>query len=323
MANLRLTIASLLLLFSFATNANIDAISLTWHNDMFVGKDGGGYTNGIFASWYDFSTDPNDKVSSPLLTRPVAWLLSDSAESSFTTHTLGQMMSTPKDISNPDPDLNDAPYAGLLFFRSTYFLVDGHISDHVSVTLGILGPSSQAEETQKLIHKITGSHKPQGWHHQLKDEFIGQVSRGRVYRTTPLASDNVDLIGLTAISLGNLESSLGGGVIMRYGRGLATSFAAMSMLTERITAPLAVDNGWYFYIGGGTEYVYNSILVNGNTFRDSPSGNLRHEQYTLMAGLALSWSDLTLHIGYEDGSALDKLATSRETYGAISLAWRL
>lgn len=303
--------------------ADVDAISVVWHNDLFAGKDGGGYTNGIFFSWYDLYEDNPAESKPPLLTRPVSWLISDEYDSAFSAHTFGQVMSTPKDISKVQPDPNDAPYAGILFLRSSWFVVNDDIADNVSLTLGVLGPASGAEKTQKLIHDITGSTEPKGWDSQLKNEILGQVARGRVWRFAYDDSDRFDLLGMANIDVGNLESSVGTGALIRYGSGLVNSFPSTAMLTGRITNPIAIEGGWYFYLGASAEYVHNSIIINGNTFRSSPSASLRHDQYTVMAGFAFSWDDLTVSLAYADGSSLDKLATSRQTFGAVTLAWRL
>lgn len=303
--------------------ADIDAVSVTWHNDLFVGKDGGGYTNGIFFSWYDFQRDGSLTAKPPLLTRPVSWMLSDDYDTAFSAHTFGQMMSTPKDIAKTQPDPNDAPYAGILFLRSAWFVVNDNVADNVSLTLGVLGPASGAEKVQKLIHDITGSTEPKGWDHQLKNEILGQVTRGRVWRFAHNGSDRFDVLGMANIDLGNLESSVGAGALMRYGSGLVKNFPSTAMLTGRITNPIAIEGGWYFYLGASAEYVHNAIIINGNTFRTSPSASLRHDQHTLLAGFAVSHNDLTVSLAYADGSSLDKLATSRQTFGAITLAWRL
>lgn len=305
------------------SHAEIDAVSVVWHNDLFAGKDGGGYTNGVFLSWYDLYNEDQPDKKPPLLTRPVSWLVSDDYTSAFSAHTLGQIMSTPRDISKTRPDPNDAPYAGILFLRSSWFVTTDNVADNVSLTLGVLGPDSGAERTQKWIHDITGSTEPKGWDSQLKNEIVGQVSRGRTWRFAVGDSDRFDLLGMANLNLGNLESAVGTGAMIRYGSGLIDSFPATAMLTGRITNPIALDGGWYFYAGGYGEYVHNSILVNGNTFRSSPSASLRHEQYTLLAGFAVSWRSFTASLAYADGSSLDKLATSRQTFGAITLAWRL
>src|SRR5690606_18546374 len=113
----------LILLTSQQVYAEVDWVSLIWHNDLFARKDGGGYTNGAYISWYDVSTAGDNSSTPPLMTRGLVWMLNDNPLFTVSEYTLGQTMITPKDISKANPDPNDAPYAGLLFLRSTYISV--------------------------------------------------------------------------------------------------------------------------------------------------------------------------------------------------------
>ena len=51
-------------------------------------------------------------------------------------------MVTPEDITKEIPDPFDAPYAGLLFWRSSYVVVKNDFADQVATLVGIVGPSS-------------------------------------------------------------------------------------------------------------------------------------------------------------------------------------
>jgi len=306
-----------------AAQAEVDWASVTWHNDLFSGRDGGGYTNGLYISWYDLSSEGDDEVEPPLLTRPLTWMQNQITPLSYSVNTIGQSMITPTDITKENPDPDDAPYAGLLFFRSTYILVHDNYADAVSTVIGVIGPASGAEKTQQFVHKLTGSNEPRGWDHQLGNEIVGQVSRTGVWRFSPREFSPVDAVLLGNVSLGNLESSVGGGLILRAGSGLSKSFSTVALLTGRISNPVAVDNGWYFYMGAAGDYLYNQIYMNGNTFKDSPSADLRHDQYTLIAGFSYAWSDISLSFSYQKGSPLDKGSSARQEFGALTLAWRL
>jgi hypothetical protein len=86
---------------------------------------------------------------------------------------------------------------------------------------------------------------------------------------------------------------------------------------------MAVDGGWYIYAGATADYVHNQIFVNGNTFRESPSASLRHDQHSLVGGISYSWKDFSLSLAYQDGTSLDINTTARQRFGAIVLGWRL
>src|SRR5690606_285837 len=132
----------------------------------------------------------------------------------FNERTLGQSMVTPEDISKAVPDPNDAPYAGLLMYRNSHIVIRDNFADNVSTTIGIVGPSSMAEQAQTFIHKVTGSERPMGWDYQLKDEPVFMLSRTSIWRN-PLAGNWFDAITIAHAKGGNLESAVGVGGIVR------------------------------------------------------------------------------------------------------------
>lgn len=88
---------------------------------------------------------------------------------------LGKNMYTPADISRSDLIANDRPYAGWTYISTSYhrknsFHHNADFMDTIEMQLGIMGPESFAEETQKFIHKTFHRQRPNGWNNQLKNE---------------------------------------------------------------------------------------------------------------------------------------------------------
>ncbi|WP_041524311.1 lipid A deacylase LpxR family protein [Gilvimarinus agarilyticus] len=295
-----------------------DWVSLVWQNDVFTGRDGGGYTNGIFASLYQVAD--SEPIDEPVLTKPLSWMLNDSFELAFNEHSIGQAMVTPADISKPVPDPNDVPYAGLLIYRASRVVVDGNVADMIRTTAGMVGPISLAEQSQKFIHKVVGSTEPKGWDYQLENEPVFALRRARVWRQE--LTSMTDVVLLAQARAGNLESAVGGGAIVRFGRGLQRSFATTLLQQGRTSSPAAVERGWYVYAGFEADYVFNNILVNGNTYRDSPSADLRHEQMSFTTGVSYAWDAVSLTFGYKSGTKIDTHDSSRDNFGTLSLAWK-
>ncbi|UTF58850.1 lipid A deacylase LpxR family protein [Gilvimarinus sp. DA14] len=313
-------LAALLALLSPHTQA-FDWASAVWQNDLFIGTDGG-YTNGLFLSLYDLSTEGETPYKTPLLAKPLAWMLQPSANATmFSEHSLGQAMITPSDITQAVPDPADSPYAGLLLYRVSHAVVEEDFADLVRTTAGIMGPASGAERSQELVHKITGSDQPQGWDYQLGNKFLFAFERTAVWRYS--LAERWDTVLLAQAGVGNLESTLGAGAIVRFGKGLRQSFATTALQYGRISVPMAVEGGWYVYAGLEAEYVINQILVNGNSYRDNAADYLEHEQLASTVGLAYSWDSFSLAVSYKSGDSLDKNKSSKDSFGAISLAWRL
>lgn len=326
--SLRLVVLCFLLSLSLSVRAgDNDWLSLIWHNDLLVGKDGGGYTNGLFLSWYTFADEVREDFAPPWLTRPLArWLINseDTTKLELGVHTLGQMMVTPEDVSKLEREPGDAPYAGLLYWRSGYFSYTDERVDSVAVTVGVVGPLAGAERAQKWVHEITGSTEPRGWDNQISNEPIGQIERARMWRfASGSGVRQADLLTQISGSLGNVESAARLTMVVRYGTDLRRSVIAASQLSGRVSNPMAIDRGWNVYLGVGADYVHNQIFISGSRLRSGPRTELKHEQYWLFAGGAYAWENFSATVGFSASSSLDKYSSARQGFGSVILAWRL
>jgi len=296
-----------------------DWLALVWQNDLFTGRDGGGYTNGLFVSIYQPSGAT--ALELPLLIQPFSWMLTDDFDSTLNEHTIGQAMLTPTDISQPVPEPNDVPYAGLFTYRTSRVQVHNNTADMLRTTIGVVGPASMAEKSQTFIHKVVGSSEPQGWDHQLRNEPVFSVLRARSWRY-PL-HHGVDLILLSQAQLGNLETSAGGGATLRLGRGLSNNFATTLLQQGRTSSSNAIERSWFLYSSFEASYLLHTILVSGNSFRDSPSSDLRHQQLSFTLGASYTWDAFSVSLSYHSGTGLDKHNSSRNNFGSLSFAWQM
>src|SRR5690625_7857753 len=103
--SLRLVVLMCLLPLSLSVRAGDNGwLSLIWHNDLLVGKDGGGYTNAVFVSWYTLADEAREDFTPPWPTRPLARWLGTSEETAkleLGVHTRGQMVGRAADVSKP------------------------------------------------------------------------------------------------------------------------------------------------------------------------------------------------------------------------------
>lgn len=85
---------------------------------------------------------------------------------------INQLMYTPQDIRIATNQPTDHPWVGILttFVENWHYVGNDLVRSRISV--GVLGPSSGAEQSQKVVHKWVGSAQPMGWDNQLKDEPV-------------------------------------------------------------------------------------------------------------------------------------------------------
>lgn len=250
-------------------------LSLQIENDIFAGLDEQ-YTNGTYLGY----ALPVNQL--PGWARAAKGALSGliSAPDWQAAYGFGQSMFAPADLTNPNPPLDDRPYAGFLF-GSLYLSADtGSRLDTVALEVGVTGPPSLAEWAQKFIHNDLGiGDPPRGWHTQLGTEvaFRALYEQKRRYGTAlgpSWGGLEVDAIPQVAVALGTVDVSLAGALTVRAGRGLDIDYGAPRV--RRSVAPMLTPNRtgerrWNVFVGAGGRLVGRDLFLDGNTFRNSRS----------------------------------------------------
>ena len=303
--------------------------TFTFQNDLFVGEDSG-YTNGTGLTFGRAGFKEFDRSNTPgwilALTDNLYVSSADNKERGI-AHMFFQRMQTPEDIIEENFIPDDLPYAGLLAWQGTMYAWDEKRADQLSLYLGLVGPLALGEEVQKAIHSAIGADRPQGWQFQLKDEPIIKIEYQRLWNLYKKSSLNYewDVIGMWGAGVGNLESATRAGFAIRWGKNISTGFGAFSLQADRQVNPLALtnNNDFFFYIGARAGYIANDILVDGNTFTDSPSVPLEHFQDEISAGAVWSYGDFcALVFQVTSNSSRTKFLDSRKEFGAMSFTYR-
>jgi hypothetical protein len=311
--------------------AEAEWFSVTMDNDAFVGNDNG-YTNGLYVTWLD-GPEGNSPAEIGWLARAMKWSLPDSGSSGigFDIKTIGQTMITPDDIEEDPPILppDDLPYGGLLFYTDTFVQIQQRHADKISVTIGVVGEASLAEDTQKVVHDIISSDEPCCWDEQLDDEVVFQVSRSRVWKTWVSDSGNADFLLSADLQLGTISSSVGAGFMVRYGRQMKNSFATALLATSRTINPVASQTGWYVFAGARASYVGNQIFLDGSKSYDDDFDEIDYEEDAISAtaGLAYSWKEFSFTFAMNDLNVNEDSdndgAEEYSEYGTFTVAWKL
>lgn len=275
-------------------------LSLTFENDVFGGTDKY-YTTGWQMSWRSPSYDPPSWL---------AWI-GDAAVPFFPSGgsqrwglALGQSIFTPSDIEARIPDPADRPYASWLYgaFSITSYTRESYGS--LEVQLGVVGPSSLAEQVQNNTHDLFNIDRAHGWDRQLRDEPGVNVVLARQWRynrpvaASPSGALQVGIIPSLTASLGNVQTYAAAGGVVRIGDKLDADFGTPRMRpTTAGSAFYTPDREWGWYAFGGIEgrAVARDIFLDGNTWRDGPSVDKRNfiADASLGAALFTPWGRIT------------------------------
>ena len=121
-------------------------------------------------------------------------------------------------------------------------------------------------------------------------------------------------------------SDVGAGVSFRVGNILHHSYAYLSPAASRSNSGYIVKSAdelsWQFFITFYARYVFNDITLDGNTFKDSHSIELTHEQAMFNAGFLLNWKNWGLSFSAIHGTEQYSQQPSKANFAAASISYR-
>lgn len=197
------------------------------------------------AEWA-WSLDPLVGWVEPVLFRQ------DGAAFNLHSQQIGLLAFTPDDLNNPEPILDDRPYASLAFIANSRTRVSHPLEpvDTTTVTVGMLG-LSWAGALQRGIHtRLDLTEVPEGWEHQISDG--GEPTVRVAWTRQSLLWSN--------FQQGRYEYEL------KWGRDLSLGYqtevaASLSIRWGRINTP------WWSFTPDRVEYVSQPAPVIGTAFR--------------------------------------------------------
>ncbi len=254
-----------------------------------------GYSNGIAYSWGSSSYDSFDSLNLPDWIRLISdWTFINQGNSKqySISYGLSQSMYTPNDISEPELIENDRPYAGALLWHSKIRHFAKNRANSLGLNLGVVGPASLAEQSQTIIHEMIGARTPEGWDNQLNNELVFRVDAEhieRFYDHSFTDTTSFDISSYSEAGIGNLRSDIGTGLTFRVGNLLEETYAAINPFNSQTVSVLTRKTTnqfyWQLFTSVYTAYVFNDITLDGNTFADSHSVEMIHDQTLISAGM--------------------------------------
>jgi len=229
---------------------------------------------------------------------------------------IGQEIYTPETLQTSELQVDERPYAGWLYARFT-LQRRGAVSERwwamesFDLDLGVIGPESHAEDTQKVWH----GDDPEGWEHQLKSELGINVYYNRQYQFLWKGGPEgwgVQLLPHFGGSAGSISTLIHAGGTVRLGYNIPKEF----------TAGGAQDYRFGGYIHGGVDgrLVFHNIFLDGNTWRDSHSVTKRPFMGDAKAGFVVVLKRVELGFTYVFRSREFNDQATTDAFGSASLA---
>jgi hypothetical protein len=246
------------------------------------------------------------------------------------SYSLGQNMYTPSDITREELLPNDRPYAGWLYagFGLVAENPEKNRIDNLEIDIGVVGPWSKADKTQKQWHRWFDYDDPKGWDNQIKNEpgiiilFERQQRLAKMDLPMGLEWEFVPSFGFAA---GNVMTYASAGATLRIGDDLSVDYGPPRIRPSMPTGGFLRRHegfNWYMFAALGGRAVARNIFLDGNTFSDSHSVDKRYLVGDLQAGVAVqyeSWRVAYTHI------LRTKEFDSQDTpdrFGALSISYQ-
>ncbi|MCL1057682.1 lipid A deacylase LpxR family protein [Shewanella gelidimarina] len=290
-----------------------------------------GYSNGVGYAWGKAPIANFDDIDMPDWVRWTSdWTYINQADRGQYTlsYAILQGMFTPSDLEDSQLIPDDRPYAGVLLWQVKLRQFEDNVATSLLLDVGVVGPASLAEQTQSIIHGMIGAKDPQGWDNQIDNEPVFRVQSEYLYRFAQLALSNsvaTDVSFYTQAGIGNLRSDAGFGLTFRVGSGLDETYASINPTASHSANPYAYmsDRGfnWMLFMSAYGRYVLNDITIDGNTFKDSHSVELIHEQGQLSMGFAMRWGSWGILFSTLRGSQQYEGQIPDTNYGAASISY--
>jgi lipid A 3-O-deacylase len=240
---------------------------------------------------------------------------------------IGQNMYTPENTFTSQLLPKERPYAGWLYLGAG-LVANKRDSryDKVQLEIGMVGPASIAEKTQRFWHSMWGIHVPEGWDNQLRNEpgVVLYYEQARRYvKRDVLFNLEIDIVPHFGGSLGNVYTYAAAGFILRLGPDLKDDFGPPRIQPSLPGAGyFRPEKGLNYYIFTGLEgrAVIRNIFLDGNTFTDSHSVDKKLFVGDLQAGLAFQWDRFQLSYTQIYRTKEYKGQNNADIYGSLNLS---
>lgn len=220
------------------------------------------------------------------------------------------------------PNSPDHPYSGYLRLNFGVYHRSESVLESVFLSLGMVGPSALAYETQKLIHYLTNNPVFYGWSHQLRNEFIVNLNYQLIKKIYLWDSRFItsDILPGLDVALGNADTHVQIGTRLRIGYNLDSDFG-VNKVNSSFSGGEAYNDRFSFYIFGGISgrYQARNIFIQGNSFGTPTGLDMKYFVYNGEIGAAVLYRGMRLAYTYTHRSKTFRNQAEPHNFGSFEL----
>lgn len=216
---------------------------------------------------------------------------------------LGQQMYTPAGTATVRPSPYDRPYAGVLLGNFSLMSDTEDTRSVLTLSLGLVGPGSGAQQLQDGWHDVIGQKHALGWGRQIENTPVIEVLHERTWRLPmgSVAGLETDALPALTIGLGDLRDYAQAGITFRFGQGLDSDFGVPRVRPGlsggdafNPTRPFA----WYVFAGADGQAVAYDLLLQSRPFRSGPHVSSVWDVAEMQGGFAVMAYGMRLTFAY-------------------------
>jgi hypothetical protein len=216
---------------------------------------------------------------------------------------LAQQIYTPAGTTATVASPSDRPYAGVLLGNFSLMSDAADSRSVLTVSLGVVGPGSGAENLQNSFHDIIGQNHTNGWGSQIKNVPAVEVLHERTWRLPmgTVAGLETDALPSLTIGLGDLRDYLQTGVTFRFGQGLDSDFGVPRVRPGLSGGDAFVPTrpfAWYVFAGVDGQAVGYDLLLQSSPFRGGPHVSTLWDVAEMQGGFAVMAYGMRLTFAY-------------------------
>jgi len=282
-------------------------------NDSYLGQGSDRYyTNGLFIS-FRRALDQQK--------------LKDGIEKKTYEISVAQKMFNPYSGYAPDPATQDRPFTGYLYAEGamSWFYSDESII-RTSAQIGTTGKNSLGEAGQKLLHRVIGFYKPEGWDYQIKNQLALNLSAQYSKLLTRVADNAVDFSFEGYANLGTTFSGAGAGILFRAGalNQLFNSAYTNAVIGNNAKTKALVKREFFFYAKPQLNVVAYDATIQGSLFNNDSPVTFGQKPIVFAQQLGVNYSSQRFTVDYSMIFKTKEIKSSARAHqwGSISMYYR-